>query len=57
MKKWNENSALQVVHNDGFEVVGKLIKKAKTKGSTAGATGLTKLSAIDFLVNHCGYRF
>ncbi len=60
MRKWNEKEALQVVNNDGFEVVGKMIRRPQGKGKgtqVSGATGLTKLSAIDYLVNHCGYKF
>jgi len=56
--KWTENKALQVLHNDGFEIItGKFIKKAKVKGGTNGSTGLNKCSAIDYLVKCCGYKF
>jgi hypothetical protein len=58
MRKWTEKDALATIHNDGFEALGKFIKKPKVKGKAeTGATGLKKLSAIDYLVNHCGYKF
>ena len=51
MKKvWTENTALAALK--GADVKGKLI--TTTRGS--GLQGLQACSALDYLVNHCGYR-
>lgn len=52
-RKWTELSARLYLerHNDNVEVRGKIII-IKAPG---GFKGLTSCSALDYLVNHCGY--
>lgn len=51
-RKWTELSARLYLerHNDNVEVKGKTIK------APGGFSGLTSCSALDYLVNYCGYR-
>lgn len=50
-RKWTEQLArlFLVNHNDKVEIKGKRIKVP------GGFSGLTSCSALDYLVNHCGY--
>jgi hypothetical protein len=50
-KKLDERSAVSILLDDGCEFNGKFIKISQN-----GLSGLRKCSALDFLVNHCGYR-
>lgn len=50
-KKLDERSAASILLNDGCEIIGKFIKPSQN-----GLSGLTKCAALDYLVNHCGYR-
>jgi hypothetical protein len=49
MKNWSESTAVNFLNKNGVEVRGKTII------SRNGLKGLTSCSALDFLVNHCGY--
>ena len=49
MRKWTENTAVSFLNKNGAEVRGKVVL------SNNGLKGLTACSALDFLVNHCGY--
>ena len=49
MRKWTENTAVSFLNKSGAEVRGKTIIGRN------GLKGLTSCSALDFLVNHCGY--
>lgn len=49
MKKWTETSAISTLNKNGAEVRNKVIIGGN------GLKGLTSCSALDYLVNHCGY--
>jgi hypothetical protein len=51
MKKFNEQSAISILLQDGCEVYGKRIKLPKK-----GFSGLKKCSAYDYLINHCKFH-
>lgn len=50
-KKWTLESAVSYLNATGVEVKGKRI----VVGNGHGTKGLTGCSAIDYLINYCGY--
>ncbi len=50
MKKLTEGEAIKIVTGSGGEISGKFIH------AKSGLRGLKACSALDFLVNHCGYK-
>jgi len=52
MKKFTESQAVSLVTSSGGEISGKRIILKKE----VGLKGLTACSAMDYLINHCGYR-
>jgi len=50
MKKFTEGKAVSIITSNGGDVRGKIIL---TKN---GFKGLKACAALDYLVNHCGYK-
>ena len=50
MKKWTEVQARKILQSNGAMFKGKTIL------SKNGLNGLSTCSALDYLVNYCGYR-
>jgi len=48
-KQWTKETALTVLNASGAEIKGKVIRFPN------GLKGLTGCSALDYLVNYCGY--
>ena len=50
MKKFTERKAVSIITSNGGDVKGKIIL------SRHGFKGLKACAALDYLVNHCGYK-